>query len=58
LVFVPASIAQLAITSLQASGQSVWICGQVRKRRSDEQGDARAKGGNGGAVTLFGKYFS
>jgi phosphoribosylformylglycinamidine cyclo-ligase len=58
LVFVPESIVQLAITSLQASGQSAWVCGQVRKRRSDEQGDARAKGGNGGAVTLLGKYFS
>jgi phosphoribosylformylglycinamidine cyclo-ligase len=56
LVFVPASIAQLAITSLQASGQSAWVCGQVRKRGSDEQGDAKAKGGNGGAVTLVSNY--
>ena len=56
LVFVPESIAQLAITSLQASGQSAWVCGQVRKRGADEQGDAKAKGGNGGAVTLVSNY--
>jgi len=56
LVFVSASIAQLAITSLQASGQSVWVCGQVRKRGANEQGDAKAKGGNGGAVTLVSNY--
>jgi phosphoribosylformylglycinamidine cyclo-ligase len=56
LVFVPESIAQLAITSLQASGQSAWVCGQVRKRGADEHGDAKAKGGNGGAVTLVGKH--
>ena len=56
LVFVPASIVQLAITSLQASGQSAWVCGEVRKRGVDEQGDAKAKGGNGGAVTLVSNY--
>ena len=56
LVFVPASIAQLAITSLQASGQSAWACGEVRERRANEQGDAKAKGGNGGAVTLVSNY--
>ena len=50
LVFLPASIAQLAITSLQASGQSAWVCGQVRQRHIDEQGDAKAKGGNGGEI--------
>jgi phosphoribosylformylglycinamidine cyclo-ligase len=56
LVFVPASVAQLAITSLQASGQSAWVCGQVRKRGANEQGDAKAKGGNGGAVILVSNY--
>jgi phosphoribosylformylglycinamidine cyclo-ligase len=56
LVFVPASIAQLAITSLQASGQSAWVCGEVRKREANELGDAKAKGGNGGAVTLVSNY--
>ena len=56
LVLVPASIAQLAITSLQASGQRAWVCGDVRKRKANEQGDAKAKGGNGGAVTLVSSY--
>jgi len=58
LVFVPASGAQLAITSLQASGQIAWVCGQVRKRGTNEQGDAKAKGGDGGAVMLVGKYIT
>ena len=56
LVFVPGPVAQLAITSLQASGQSAWVCGEVRKRGANEQGDAKAKGGNGGAVTLVSNY--
>ena len=56
LVFASAPIAQLAITSLQASGRSAWVCGEVRKRRADELGDAKAKGGNGGAVTLVSNY--
>jgi phosphoribosylformylglycinamidine cyclo-ligase len=56
LIFVPASIAQLAITSLQASGQRAWVCGEVRERGANEQGDAKAKGGNGGAVTLVSNY--
>jgi phosphoribosylformylglycinamidine cyclo-ligase len=56
LAFVPESAAQLAITSLQASGLSAWVCGSVRKRNPGETGDAVAKGGNGGAVTLVGNY--
>jgi hypothetical protein len=53
---VPESAAQLAITSLQASGLSAWACGLVRTRNVGETGDAVAKGGNGGAVTLVGTY--
>jgi phosphoribosylformylglycinamidine cyclo-ligase len=56
LAFLPESAAQLAITSLQASGLSAWVCGQVRIRNAGELGDAIAKGGNGGAVTLVGNY--
>ena len=56
LALVPASAAQLAITSLQASGLSAWVCGEVRTRNSGEIGDAVAKGGNGGAVSLVGNY--
>ena len=56
LAFVPESASQLAITSLQASGLSAWVCGSVRKRTVGETGDAVAKGGTGGAVTLVGNY--
>ena len=56
LAFVPEYAAQLAITSLQASGLSAWACGSVRTRNSGESGDAVAKGGNGGTVTLVGNY--
>jgi phosphoribosylformylglycinamidine cyclo-ligase len=56
LAFVPASAAQIAITALQASGLKAWVCGEVRSRGANETGDAQAKGGNGGAVTLVGNY--
>lgn len=56
LAIVPASAAQLVITSLQASGLSAWVCGEVRNRNAGEIGDAVAKGGNGGAVSLVGNY--
>jgi hypothetical protein len=32
------------------------VCGTVRDRRPGETGDAEAKGGVGGAVTLVGEY--
>ncbi len=56
LAFVPASAAQLAIVALQACGVEAWVCGEVRARLANELGDAPAKGGNGGAVTLVGNY--
>jgi phosphoribosylformylglycinamidine cyclo-ligase len=56
LTFVPASTAQIAITALQASGFKAWICGEVRARLANETGDAEAKGGKGGAVSLVGNY--
>ena len=56
LAFVPAGQAQLAITAIQAAGLKAWECGVVRKRNENELGDAAAKGGNGGAVTLVGNY--
>ena len=56
LAFVPASAGQIAITALQASGLKAWVCGEVRTRGANETGDAQAKGGNGGAVTLVGNY--
>jgi hypothetical protein len=53
---VPAGQAQLAITAIQAAGLSAWECGLVRSRKENEIGDAPAKGGNGGAVTLVSNY--
>jgi hypothetical protein len=32
------------------------VCGTVRSRREGEHGDAEAKGGAGGAVTLVGQH--
>jgi phosphoribosylaminoimidazole (AIR) synthetase len=56
LAFVPAGQAQLAITAIQATGLNAWECGVVRSRKENESGDAPAKGGNGGAVTLVSNY--
>ena len=44
--------AQPAIDLLASRGIQAWQCGTVRKRHDGEQGDAPAKGGDGGAVTL------
>ena len=33
-----------------------WVCGTVRNRRDGESGDAPAKGGAGGAVSVVGEY--
>lgn len=46
---VDSAIALAAEHSVRA-----WVCGRVRKRDTDEAGDAPAKGGDGGAVTLVG----
>jgi hypothetical protein len=56
LAFVPAGHAQLAITAIQTAGLNAWECGVVRSRKENEIGDAPAKGGNGGAVTLVSSY--
>jgi phosphoribosylformylglycinamidine cyclo-ligase len=33
-----------------------WVCGSIRDRNPGEQGDAPAKGGGGGSVSLVGTY--
>jgi phosphoribosylformylglycinamidine cyclo-ligase len=45
-----------AIALLVARGVPAWACGTVRERRDGEHGDAEAKGGPGGAVTLVGRH--
>jgi phosphoribosylformylglycinamidine cyclo-ligase len=58
VAIVPAASATRAREALQTRGVSAWVCGEVRDRRDGELGDAEAKGGSGGAVTLHGAYRS
>ncbi len=44
--------APAAIALLESRGVAAWQVGTVRDRRPGERGDAEAKGGPGGAVTL------
>jgi phosphoribosylformylglycinamidine cyclo-ligase len=39
-------------------GVDAWVCGELRTREPGERGDADAKGGGGGAVSLVGGYAS
>jgi phosphoribosylformylglycinamidine cyclo-ligase len=48
--------ADAAIALLQRRGVAAWACGSVRPRAEGEQGDAEAKGGRGGAVSLVAKH--
>ena len=45
-----------ALRLLGARGIRAWACGRLRDRRPGESGDAPAKGGQGGAVSLVGNY--
>lgn len=56
LAVLPAGQADAAIEMLADRGVTAWACGQVRERLGQEQGDAPAKGGDGGAVNLVGRY--
>ena len=56
LAFVSAASADNAIAHLKARGLEAWSVGVVRARADNEHGDAEAKGGNGGAVTLVGSH--
>lgn len=51
---LPQAEAPKALALLQERGVPSWVCGSVRERRDGEHGDAEAKGGAGGAVTLVG----
>lgn len=44
--------------TLDSQGIKSWVCGRVREREPGEAGDAAAKGGSGGAVTVRGDYRS
>ncbi len=56
LLFVDAQHATAAIKVLGEHGLTAWECGQVRLKNAGETGDAAAKGGKGGAVTLRSQY--
>lgn len=53
---VPASQVDQSLSELAERELEAWICGTVRERSTGETGDAPAKGGGGGAVSLVGRY--
>ncbi len=53
---VSADSAPAAVARLQARGLEAWVAGRIRERQEGERGDAEAKGGKGGAVTLVGDH--
>lgn len=46
------SASDAALRLLTAAGLDAWVCGEVRAREPGEAGDATAKGGSGGAVSV------
>ena len=56
IAVVAAGDADAAIALLGSRGVRAWACGTVRDRRDGEHGDAEAKGGAGGAVTVVGEH--
>ena len=52
----PPADADAALALLAARGVPAWVCGVVRARRDGEAGDAEAKGGAGGAVSLVAEH--
>ena len=53
---VSADTASVALSRLQSRGLEAWVAGSIRDRREGERGDAEAKGGKGGAVSLVGDH--
>lgn len=56
VAIAPADSSDTAIDALRKRGVQAWQCGRVRDRRAGESGDAAAKGGVGGAVSVVGEY--
>ena len=54
-VLDPGSV-DAALARLAARGVEAWVLGAVRPRADGELGDAPAKGGSGGSVTLHGTH--
>jgi phosphoribosylformylglycinamidine cyclo-ligase len=53
---LPPAAVDPAIALLRGRGIAAWACGEVRARRDGEEGDAAAKGVDGGAVRLVGEH--
>lgn len=53
---LPEDSVDSALATLQGRNVESWVCGHVRERLDGEQGDAAAKGGSGGAVTVVGEH--
>lgn len=58
VAIVPPGSADHALATLAQRNLPAWVCGTVRTRADGERGDAAAKGGGGGAVTVRGDYAS
>jgi phosphoribosylformylglycinamidine cyclo-ligase len=56
IAMVAPESADTALGRLRARGVDAWVLGEARLRAPGEEGDAPAKGGNGGAVTLVGTH--
>ena len=56
VVIVPTDEADDSIEHLRQRDLPAWQVGTVRQRRTGETGDAAAKGGGGGAVSLVGSH--
>ena len=53
---VAADAADAVVRTLRGAGVNAWVCGTVRLRNDGESGDAPAKGGAGGSVSVTGSY--
>ncbi len=56
IAMVAPSSVDAALARLAARGVDAWVLGEARARAEGETGDAAAKGGNGGSVTLTGTH--
>lgn len=53
---VPEDYVDMSLEILGSRKIDAWVCGSVRDRNVGEVGDAPAKGGGGGSVSLVGTY--
>lgn len=56
VAIAPADSVDAVVSTLTDRGVRSWVCGNVRDRASGESGDAAAKGGSGGAVSVIGDH--